>query len=32
MKHVPVKKIDKPRRKEWFNRRCELSRMERENI
>ncbi|MPC31502.1 hypothetical protein E2C01_024793 [Portunus trituberculatus] len=29
MKHVPIKKTDKPRHKEWFNR-CELARMERE--
>ncbi|MPC62932.1 hypothetical protein E2C01_057023 [Portunus trituberculatus] len=29
MKHVLIKKIDKLRHKEWFNRRCELARMER---
>ncbi|MPC42967.1 hypothetical protein E2C01_036602 [Portunus trituberculatus] len=30
MKHVPFKKIDKPRHKKLFDRRCELARMERE--
>ncbi|MPC51695.1 hypothetical protein E2C01_045547 [Portunus trituberculatus] len=30
LKHEPIKKIDKPRHKESFNRRCELARMERE--
>ncbi|MPC26962.1 hypothetical protein E2C01_020114 [Portunus trituberculatus] len=28
MKHVAIKKTDKPRHKEWLNRRCELARME----
>ncbi|MPC32184.1 hypothetical protein E2C01_025490 [Portunus trituberculatus] len=30
MKHVPIKKTDKPRHKGLFNRKCELARMERE--
>ncbi|MPC50215.1 hypothetical protein E2C01_044038 [Portunus trituberculatus] len=32
IKHVPIKKIDKPINKEWFNRRCEIARMEREKV
>ncbi|MPC62021.1 hypothetical protein E2C01_056100 [Portunus trituberculatus] len=30
MKHLTIKKVDNPRHKEWFNRRCELARNERE--
>ncbi|MPC70114.1 hypothetical protein E2C01_064353 [Portunus trituberculatus] len=32
MKHVPMKKIDQTRHKVWFNRRCELARMERGKV